>query len=105
MKPGDQVYVSHAGYTGYQTVTKVGRKWAETDRLRFDKDTLLIDGRGTGLGSTGQVWLSLGDWQQDKAAKDAWLQLKDLISRSWAPPKNLNAEDILGIITMLRSNS
>lgn len=100
IRPGDQVYVVHQGYSEYQTVLTVGRRWAETARLRFDKDTLLIDGRG--YSSPGQVWLSLESWQADKAAKDNWQKLKELVERAWAPPAHLTAEKIQGIIDTLR---
>lgn len=101
IRPGDQVYVAHAGYAEYQTVTKVGHKWAETNHLRFHRDTLLIDGRGTGLGSTGQVWRSLEHWEQHEAAKRAWSQLKTFIERHWTPPNHLDKEKIQGIIDLL----
>ena len=74
-------------------VTKVGRKWVETDfGPRFHKDTRQADGKG--FSSPGRFWSTKAEFQSAKDISDAWRTLKYRFSGSYSIPDHLTVDDI-----------
>ncbi len=81
-------------------VSKVGRKWVELavtpDRLnrhyRFDPVTMDVDGEG--FSSAGRVYLTRDDYMAAKCRSEAWVNLRNGVSRGYSAPEHLTLADI-----------
>jgi hypothetical protein len=82
------------------TVTKIGRKWAYTNRYRneekVDKETLVVSGGG--YASPGRCWLSQEEYEAHAAADREWRRLKN--DMPWSVPNGVTVEKI-GVVRRL----
>lgn len=62
------------------TVTKVARKWADTDnQYRIDVTSWRADGGD--YRSPGRCYLSKAEWDEEQAADKAWLEVANAVWR------------------------
>lgn len=74
-------------------ITRVGRKWLETDiNCRLDVNTLVADGRG--YNSPGVAYLNRADWVARCALISAWGEFRNVIDRTRRLPEGMTIERI-----------
>jgi hypothetical protein len=101
MKVGDVVYRPRgSGRFDELKITKVGRKWVETDRrgIRFSKETFRID---KDFGALERVWLSLDEYHQQVTLAGAWARFRWAIDRARDTPPGMTLEKIAEALRVL----
>jgi hypothetical protein len=85
------------------TVTKVGRKWAETSSrgLRFGVSDFIVDGGN--YSSPGRVYLSEADWIVERDRRAAWVEFRSKVDRLYSCPEHLTEADINALLAALHS--
>jgi hypothetical protein len=74
-------------------VSKVGRKWIETERgLRFDIATLNADGGQ--YTSPGRAWITQEAHAYAVEKNRRWSEFRTMVERSWHCPDGIEVEDI-----------
>jgi hypothetical protein len=94
MKVGDVVYRQRDnGKFDELTISKVGRKWVETNKrgVRFNTDTLYVDKR---FGAAVRVWLSLDDYKRELVLNATWARFRGDIGRTYRAPDGMTLERI-----------
>lgn len=107
---GQTVFATDTGYEGGRqttvlreiVLTKVGRKWASNDRIRFNVETLEVDNGG--IGWTRRVYLSREEYEDVVAHREAWRRLEEVVRRSRAP-RHLTAAQLDAIVAALQSEA
>lgn len=83
------------------TITKVGRKWAEsTHAPRIDKKTMRADGRG--YTSPGKAYESRDDYLQSIRLSDMWSKLYRAVREMHSRPEWAGEVEIAEIARRLR---
>jgi hypothetical protein len=93
---------SRRGQPTEVTVTKVGRRWADIEPPyigRVDIDTLSVDGGNHS--SPGRCYLSMEDYETEKATNQAWLDFWRTIDRKHSRPKGVTVEVIHNVVEIL----
>jgi hypothetical protein len=82
------------GIPCWVTVTKVGRMWANADKIcnRINITTGHIDGKG--YHSPGRVYLSHEAYAADSALQKEWEKFKSIVHKRWTIPAALTVADI-----------
>lgn len=78
-------------------ITKIGRKWAEYARGRFNRYTGEIDGHG--FASPGKCYYNEAHWRAEEEADAAWKWFKQ--ATPWPRPIGVSAETILAAARMV----
>jgi len=81
------------------TITKIGRKYAETDSKRVK---INIEFLSVGEGSTiGKVYLSKEEYQQQQELSKMWEDIRKKISNSYKKPESISKHDLVIILNIL----
>lgn len=92
----------HYGKTEAQTVRveKIGHKWVHiSNGKRLHRESLRADGGN--FNSPGQCYLSLQDYQNERAHTIAWGALKKAISNQYNAPAGVSTDQILQAMRLL----
>jgi len=84
-------------------VTKVGRKWAETNaRYRINIDDLRADAGA--YSSPGIAYLSEQHYLDEQALKAAWGEFHTKVHRMYSPPKGMNIAAIEHLTRLIEAD-
>lgn len=97
MEIGQKLYFVPRQRTGnpdWVTITKVGRKWVETDwrDIRLNKETLAADGRG--YTSPGCAYYSKELYEREAKLGAAWSKFRIGVSNMYSMPDGMTLETV-----------
>lgn len=109
---GDRLWFEPSQKYGRATwvkVEKVGRKWATLgpDGSGYFSGRVEIGSRaldGGGYGSTGRLYASPEEREQERRVDELWKHLRDFTQRSFRRPEHLTGEKLGGILAILRDS-
>lgn len=83
-----------------QEITKIGRKWIYIGRLKFDADSLWIDGGK--YANPGRVYTSLEEYEEQTELAKTFSELRQAIG--YTPERGVTVSDLKEVSRLLRLN-